>query len=234
MFIFTRFRELPDDQMKHIDSYISKGKPIIGIRTATHAFEFQKNKNSPYAKYSWQSKHKGWVEGFGKKILGETWVSHHGDHGKEGARGLINGMEQFQKHPVLNGVKDIWCPSDVYTVRQLPVTAKVLVYGQVTSGMTPESPANLEKSVMPVVWTNTYTSPSGKKGRVLTSTMGASVDLVNEDLRRLLVNACFWAMGMESKTPKHANVDFVSEYKPTMFGFGIFEKGNYPSKYELR
>ena len=49
----TRFRDLPDDQMKHIVNYIESGKPIVGIRTATHAFQF---KTSPtYAKYSWNS-----------------------------------------------------------------------------------------------------------------------------------------------------------------------------------
>ena len=44
MFIFTRFRDLPDDQMAHIVDYIESGKPIIGIRTATHAFSIKGDK----------------------------------------------------------------------------------------------------------------------------------------------------------------------------------------------
>ncbi len=64
MFLFTRFRELPDAQMKYIDQYIQSGKPVIGLRTATHAFMYKKNLKSPYAKYDYQSK----VEGWGKWI----------------------------------------------------------------------------------------------------------------------------------------------------------------------
>src|SRR5207244_5475542 len=38
MIIATRFRHLPDEQMQHLADYIEAGKPIIGMRTATHAF----------------------------------------------------------------------------------------------------------------------------------------------------------------------------------------------------
>ncbi len=234
MLIATRFRELPDAQMKYVDEYLKAGKPVIGLRTATHAFAYSRNKNSPYAKYSFNSNVKGWEKGFGRQILGETWVAHHGHHGKEGARGLIDGIEQDAKNPILNGVKDIWVPSDVYTTRELEGTCNVLVYGASTSGMTADAPINLDKSLMPVAWTREYTAPNGKKGRVFATTMGASIDLASEDLRRLVVNACFWATGLEDKIPEKANVDYVSEYKPTMFGFESFKKGTFPSKYELK
>ncbi len=53
MVILTRFRDLPDDQMKHIVDYVESGKPIVGMRTATHAFQL---KSSPtFARYSWDS-----------------------------------------------------------------------------------------------------------------------------------------------------------------------------------
>ena len=234
MIIFTRFRELPDDQMEHIDNYLKAGKPVIGMRTATHAFNYKKNPHSKFAQYDYASKAEGWQEGFGKKILGETWVSHHGDHGKEGTRALIDGRQQNAKHPVLNGVHDIWCPTDVYTINSLPDDAQVLLYGQPTKGMTATSPINLRKTVMPVAWTTSYELEPGKRGRVFASTMGASVDLQNEDLRRLFVNACYWAMGIEKDLPQKANVDFVSPYRPTMFGFDLFKKGTYPSKYSLK
>src|ERR1700691_1364229 len=38
MVIATRFRDLPDEQMRHIVAYLEAGKPVIGLRTATHAF----------------------------------------------------------------------------------------------------------------------------------------------------------------------------------------------------
>jgi type 1 glutamine amidotransferase len=232
MVIFTRFRELPDEQMKHIDEYLNAGKPIVGMRTATHAFNYEKNKNSPYAKYSFNSSTAGWEDGFGRKILGETWIDHHGDHGKEGTRGLMDGIMKRKGHPILNGVADIWAFTDVYGTRELEGDPEVLVWGQPTKGMTPESSLNWEKSVMPVAWTRQYTSESGNTGRVFNTTMGASVDLKNEDLRRLLVNACYWALEMEAQIPEKSNVSISGEYNPTMFGFGGYRKGLTPSDFK--
>ncbi|HZK65347.1 MAG TPA: hypothetical protein VFC34_14485, partial [Puia sp.] len=95
-------------------------------------------------------------------------------------------------------------------------------------------PVNLQKSVMPVAWTRNYHIPGGKDGKAFATTMGAAIDFLSEDLRRLLVNACFWAVGMEKQIPEKANVDFVNEYKPTMFGPELFRKGGFPSKYEMK
>jgi type 1 glutamine amidotransferase len=234
MVIFTRFRELPHDQMTHLDNYLKSGKPIIGIRTATHAFQYKKNPGDTFANYDWQSEKEGWHGGFGIKVLGETWVSHHGDHGKEGTRALVNGIQQNAKHPILNGVKDVWCASDVYSTTQLSPDAQVLLYGQPTKGMTSSAAPNLDKSIMPVAWTMSYEIQPGKKGRVFTSTMGAAIDLLNEDLRRMLVNACYWALNLDGEVPKKADVDFVTPYKPTMFGFDGFIKGTFPSKYAIK
>ncbi|MDP4214304.1 MAG: ThuA domain-containing protein [Bacteroidota bacterium] len=231
--LFTRFRELPDAQMKWIDKYVRAGKPVIGLRTATHAFNYKKDSADAFARYDFQSRAKGWEGGFGKLVFGETWVSHHGLHKEEGTRGLINGIEQNAGNAILNGVKDIWTPTDVYTVGRLK-DASILIYGQSTSGMVSTAPVNLQKSIMPVAWTRTYRIPGGKEGKAFATTMGAAIDFLNEDLRRLLVNACFWAVGMEKQIPEKANVDFVSEYKPTMFGLELFRKGNLPSKYEMK
>lgn len=84
LIIATRFRNLPDDQMKELVDFIESGRPIIGMRTATHAFN---SNGKTYAKYSWNSK--SWDGGFGRQVLGETWVNHHGHHGRESTRGLI-------------------------------------------------------------------------------------------------------------------------------------------------
>ena len=232
MVLFTRFRELPDEQMKHIDAYTRAGKPVVAMRTATHAFQYTRNKQSPYAKYSYDSKVKGWQQGYGRQVLGETWVSHHGKHGEEGTRGLINGL--YKDHAILQGVQDIWGPTDVYTIRDLPDNAQVLVFGQTTRGMSPESPLNYEKSIMPVAWTKQYQGESGKQARIFTTTMGASVDLESEDLRRLLVNACYWALKMEQQIPEESNVDIIGEYDPTMFGFGDHRQGMRPADFAVK
>jgi hypothetical protein len=229
MIMFLRFRELPDEQMKYIDEYMAAGKPVVALRTSTHAFNYSRNKNSPFAKYSFDSAAEGWEGGFGRKVLGETWIAHHGNHGKESTRGLVNGL--LENHAILRGVKDIWGATDVYTVRDLD-KAEVLVYGQSTHGMTAESPLSFQKSVMPVAWIKYYTNENGNTARIFNTTMGAAIDLESEDLRRLLVNACYWAVGMDHQIPEKNFVDIIGEYDPTMFGYGDFKKGLTPSDFK--
>ena len=229
MVIFTRFRDLPDAQMKHIVEYVESGRPIVGMRTATHAFSIKGGKT--YAKYSFNSKE--WPQGFGRQILGETWISHHGRHGTQSTRGII--APGAEDHPVVRGIKsgDIWGPTDVYGVRlPLPGDSKALVLGEVLTGMKPNDPPVKGKQnnpMMPIAWVKTYKSETGKTGRVFTTTMGASQDLQSEGLRRLLVNACYWAVGMETRIPPHSNVDIVGSYDPHRFGNNRFTKGVRPS-----
>ena len=228
-----RFRELPDAAMKHFVDYVNAGKPIIALRTSTHAFAYGRNKHSPYAKYDWQSK--DWPGGFGQQVLGETWVSHHGNHGQESTRGVIN--DEFKAHPILRGVADIWGPTDVYTVSHLPSDANVLVWGQVLSGMKPDAPpvhGAKNEPLMPLVWARNYRAEQGKSSRIVTTTMGAAADFENEGLRRLVVNACYWAVGLQEQLPAKANVDFVGAYQPTSFGFGKYKKGIRPAELELK
>src|SRR5205823_1207225 len=85
--MLLRFRELPDEQMKHFVDYLNAGKPIMALRTSSHAFNYGKENKSAYAKFSYNSKE--WPGGFGKQVLGETWVNHHGAHKKEATRGVI-------------------------------------------------------------------------------------------------------------------------------------------------
>ena len=197
MVLFTRFRDLPDDQMKQIVDYVESGRPIVGLRTATHAFDVKAGKT--FARYGWKSKE--WDGGFGRKVLGETWISHHGSHGKQSTRGVI--AAGAEGHPILRGIKDgdIWGPTDVYGVRlPLPGDSKPLVLGQVLEGMKPtDRPVEGKENdpMMPIAWMKSYTGAKGKAARVFTTTMGASQDLESEGLRRLLVNACYWAVGLE-------------------------------------
>ena len=232
--IFTRFRDLPDEQMKHIVAYVESGRPIIGLRTATHAFDPKSDKS--YAKYGWRSKE--WEGGFGRQVLGETWVSHHGDHGKQSTRGVI--AKGAENHPIVRGIKDgaIWGPTDVYGVRlPLPGDSQPLVLGQVLTGMNSSDPpvsGKQNEPMLPVAWVKTFTPKQGTTGRVFTTTMGASQDLLSEGLRRLLVNACYWALGMEDKIPAKTDVELVGEYKPRPFGFGRFQKGVRPADFTIQ
>lgn len=227
MVLFTRFRDLPDDQLKHIADYVNSGKPIVALRTSTHAFAPKTNK-------TWQRWH--WKEptgGFGRMILGETWVSHHGAHGKQSTRGVV--AQGKANHPILRGVADVWGPTDVYTVKlPLPENTDVLMLGQVLTGMDPKDPA-LEgpknDPMMPVAWTRTYTAESGKQGKVFTTTMGSSLDLQNEGFRRMMVNAVYWAAGLEKRIPKRAEVGLIGDYQASPFKFGGHRKGLKPEQF---
>ncbi len=226
MVLHTRFRDLPDEQMKHIVDYVESGRPIFGLRTATHAFQL---KSSPtYAGYSWNQPDGG----FGRRVLGETWINHHGQHGRQSTRGVIAGddVPHHAKHPILKGIGDgdLWSPTDVYKVRlPLPGDSETLVYGQVLSGMRPtDSPVEgaVNNPLMPVVWTRHY-----QKARIVTTTMGTSEDLLLPGMRRLFVNACYWALGEERRIRASSNVDLVGTYKPLPFKAGGHAKGLRPA-----
>src|SRR6266581_9353323 len=136
--MLLRFREWPDEQMKHFVDYYLAGKPFIALRTSTHAFDYGAKSESPYKKFHWQSKE--WPAGFGKQVLGETWVSHWGNHKKEATRGVIEAAAR--DHPVLRGVTDVFGDTDVYEADP-PGDATVLVRGQVLKGMDPgDAPAD--------------------------------------------------------------------------------------------
>lgn len=230
MVIFTRFRHLPDDQMQHIVRYVQSGRPILGLRTATHAFQVPAG--DTYAKWSWDYPGDDYHQGFGRQVLGETWISHHGHHGHESTKGLIVPAER--SHPIVRGIADgaIWGPTDVYGVRlPLPASCQPLVLGQVLAGMhSTDPPVKGEKNqpMMPVAWTNSYQVPDGPQARVFTTTMGASQDFLSAGLRRLLVNACYWCVGLEDRIPKKSCVDLVGNYEPTPFGFGKHRQGVHP------
>ena len=230
MIIATRFRNLPDDQMKEVVDYVESGRPVIGMRTATHAFNL---KSPTYAKYSWDSKEgKG---GFGRQVLGETWVNHHGHHGKESTRGII--APGAKDHPIVRGIRDgdIWGPTDVYEAHP-PADSTPMVLGQVLRGMHPTDPPVEGKKndpMMPVAWLRSYTGAQGKAARVFCTTMGAATDLETEGTRRLLVNAAYWAVGLEDRITDHADVGLVGDYHPLPFGFRGAKKGVRPEEHAL-
>lgn len=237
--LFTRFREWPDEDMQHFAAYVESGRPIIGIRTATHAFKYDRNPDSPYSKYSSFSDE--WDGGFGRQILGETWVNHHGGHGSQSTRGVVD--KQSAQHPILRGVKRAWGPTDVYGIRKLPEGTKVLLRGQVLSGMSPEDePVNGPKNdpMMPLAWAlerdlkGDSASGQSLRRRTVCSTLGASQDFQSEGLRRLAVNSVYWCLDIEHLINEESDVSYVAEYKPTPFGHGSYQRGLMPSDLNLK
>ncbi len=233
MVIFTRFRSLPYEQMKPIDAYLKRGGPVIGIRPTVVGFRY--GADSPWAHYSdgYDGPKEAWKDGFGEVVLGETWISHHGDHGSESTRGVV--PKQALEHPITNGVgrRSIWGPTDVYEVYP-PDRATILLRGRVLAGMSPDSEPNPSKNdpMMPLAWLNPYRHPTGKQGTCFTTTIGAAGDFQNEALRRLFVNATYFLL--EKDVPQAANVETVGDYQPGEFGFGDYKKKRTPSFYRRK
>jgi len=229
MVVFAMDLELPDEQMKYFARFLETGKPVFGIRCSLLSFRYNKNKNSLYAHFDFRNKDGGYAT----SLFGESWKGHYGSHGKESTRGLRAGMNE--KHPILRGVHDVWGPTDVYRITKLPPDAEVLMYGQVLTGMNPDDPPNLQKSIMPMVWTRRIKRDSGQVSRVVMSTIGAAQDMESEDLRRLYVNSIFWAVGLESGIPEKADVSYVGEdWKASPFGGGKFKKGLKPEDFAVK
>ena len=208
MIIATRFRRPSAEEAKHVTDFMNAGKPVIGLRTATHAFNGGEKFGDSIGFGEW-----------GRKVLGEEWVSHHGHHKVEGARSVVEpGAE---KHEILKGVAEIFAPSDVYGVKHLTDADKILLRGAITETLDPSSKTladdDRNKPMQALAWLHKYKAPNGKEGHSFCTTAGAAVDFVDEDLRRLIVNAAFYLTGGE--VPEKADVDYVDPFYPTFYGF---------------
>jgi hypothetical protein len=230
--MLIRFRNWPDDQMQHFVEAFHRGVPIVALRTSTHAFLYGDDHASSYRDFN----------SFGERVLGEEWVSHWGRHKEEATLGVIEpGAEG---HPILRGASQVFGDTDVYEAYP-PEDATILLRGQVLEGMQPTDPPadytkrrasdrqeqNVNDPMMPVAWTRTYKNEAGNTNRIFVTTLGAATDLAHEGTRRLVVNAVYWALDMEG--PRKADVQYVGEYEPTMYGFGGFQKGVKPAEHAL-
>ena len=124
----------------------------------------------------------------------------------------------------------MWVPVGGYVGK--PIDGEILTMAQPLNGMTPGSPPDAAKPPMPSEWTRAYASASGKLGRVFTSLHGTSEDLLNEGYRRLLVNGCFWAIGLEDAITPDLNIAFVGPFQPNTFANGAYARGVTPAMYE--
>ncbi len=207
---FTRLLTLPKSEQEQIVSYVDSGKPIIALRTANHGFR----NPLPYRINGRQVR-------WGEDVLGGTFLNHHGRWMADSTRGKI--VEAQKDHPVLTGVTDLWGDSDVYRTYEegkgLPADCTALVWGQPLMGRQPDDPPNGQLEPLPVVWVKTWQTSGGKTARIFHSTMGSGTDLKNPGLRRLIINAAYWGMGLESAINTNLSVAIVGDYQPLGSGF---------------
>ena len=214
-----RFQDFPADQMQHFVDYLERGGPVLGIRTSTHAFRIA---DGPFVRYTWDYAGEEYESGFGRQVLGETWVGHYGGNHEQSSRLVL--AEDQAGHPILRGVRDVHVQSGGYNADPMP-NSVVLALGQVLNGMNADAPPDPTKELLPVAWTRTYEGG----GRVFTTTHGASEDFLNAGFRRMMLNATLWTIGMENAIRADNDIDFVGPYFPVTFAFDGYRLGVRPS-----
>ena len=168
MVVYTRFRVLPDRQMELIKEYLDSGRPVAGLRTATHSFHFP-------AGSKWHS----WNDGFGRDVFGTPWISHHG----HSSRTDVSVVGTAKRHPILKGVdKEFRVRSWLYNVLPLSKPCEQLLWGK---PIAPES----RPEENPVAWTTAH-----NQARVFFTTLGHPEDFDIPSFRSLLVNGIRWAI----------------------------------------
>ena len=224
--MFTRFQNLPDDQMAHIDDYLNRGGPILGLRTSTHGFKIPKG--SKYYKYDFRYPGDDYKNGFGHQVLGQTWVGHYGKNHQQSTR--IDILPGKKDHPILRGAKGIHVHAGGYNAEPQN-DWEILTMAQPLMSMQPDGAPDPSKPPMASEWTRQYTGKNGSKGRVFTSLYGASEDILNPGYRRMIVNAIYWTVGLEGEIKADSGIDFVGEYKPNTFRGGGNATGIKPEVY---
>ena len=216
---FARLLTLPMSERELIVKYVDSGKPFLALRTANHGF----HASLPY-------KINGKQVRWGEDVLGGSFMGHHGRWQADSTRGTI--VPEQKDHPILIGVSDIWGNSDVYRTYKegtsLPTNCTALVWGQPLMGRKPDDAPNPKLEPLPVAWFKHWQTSEGKQARVFQSTMGSGTDLENPGLRRLIINATYWGMSMESTITAARSVEIVGSYKPLKSGFNYKEIGVVP------
>lgn len=223
---FTRFMNLPDAQADLLVDYFERGGPAVAMRTSTHCFNGQKGK---WEKLNFNYKGADYEGGLGKQIFGNTWdkakgQSHYGTNHKMGC--TITRVATALEHPINIGVGPIHAYSGAYK-SQPPADATPLIEVQVLNTFGPSDDIHVESPKVNAGWSrDSYIAPSGKKvaARTVYTSFGASEDLLDEDARRFLVNACFWSIGMEKDIKADLDVSIVGGFKPSPYSTGAFSK----------
>lgn len=199
--IFLRFRVWPDEQTEMLLEYVNSGRPIVGLRTSTHAFDYPEGHE-----YYWLN------DGFGVNLFGQKWIDH--------AEGSTRAMRTVRDHPITNGVEDeFWGRSWLYVSAPIHGDAHTLMHAYAVDART-EFDEDGEPHLTPisrpepVAWTRTFRGSAGKDARVFYTSLGHPQDFEKMSMRRLLINGIFWALGMEDRIPDEGlNADVVGEYE---------------------
>jgi putative heme-binding domain-containing protein len=168
--ISTRRRTPPKRMMELLRAHVATGKPVVGIRTASHGFDATPA-GPDYA--AWPT--------FDVDVLGAHYEGHYGNKPPAAPYTLVETVSSNSSHLVLTGVKSgpLRVTSHLYKSRQLAATTTPLLRGQ-TEG------TNVFE---PVAWVNT-----AQDRRVFYTSLGNPEDFQLPWFRRLLLNGILWCL----------------------------------------
>ena len=163
--LFVRRRAFPAQQMKYLRDYLDRGKPLVALRTSSHAFDTRGEHPDGHVE----------LRNFDPEVLGGNYNGHYGS----GPKCTVTAVPDAEGHPILAGVNvPFMSVSSLYKTSPLTKSTNALLIGSIPQ----------EKSE-PVAWTNRY-----RTSRVFYTSLGHVDDFKNPQFRRLLINAAFWAM----------------------------------------
>lgn len=173
---FLRWRRLPEEQVKYIDDYLKSGRPVMGFRTTTHAFNYPAGhpleRWNAFGEFAFGAP-PGWGKG------GHTHYGHNSSTD-------VAVIPSQRAHPVLTGVGPAFhVVSWLYHVLpDYPLKdATWLLSGKAV---------NPDKAAVenPVAWV--WKTPAG--GRSFMTTLGHPEDFNEESLQRIVINAVHWTL----------------------------------------
>jgi len=166
-----RRRTLPKNQLDVLRKYIADGKPLVALRTTSHAFSLREGEPAEGLA--------AWPE-FDREVLG----GNYHDHYPNDVATFVHAIESVAGHPILQGVPtaEFRVFGSLYKSTPLATTAAPLMLGRVEGGESPE----------PVAWT--HQRPNG--GRVFYTSLGHPQTFEIPEFQRLLRNATYWAAGL--------------------------------------
>jgi len=163
--VFARRRAFPAKQMQYFHNYLDRGKPLVALRTASHAFDTRGS--APAGHVEWRE--------FDRDVLGGNYNGHYAS----GTQATITATAAAQDHAILAGVKTPFISNgSLYRTSPLAGSAQLLLIGSIP-----------DQKPEPVAWINMY-----KSARIFYTSLGHPDDFRNPQFRRLIINAVFWAM----------------------------------------
>jgi nicotinamidase-related amidase/type 1 glutamine amidotransferase len=170
--VSARRRVLPRAQLAAVRRLVAAGKPVFGIRTASHAFAARPNTAIPSGFDTWPE--------FDPEVLGGHYVGHY----KPEEKVAIATAPAAATHPILTGVdvSALVGNGSLYRVNPLASSTTPLLIGTIAG-----QPAE------PVLWTNV----SATGGRVVYTSLGHPDDFAEPAFQRLLRNAIDWTAGRD-------------------------------------